>query len=109
MIPERARTTAAGRLRAVEDEVGGDPGGGHGGRGGVAGELDGEHGGVDDAQAGDAADSELGVDDVVVIGSHGVGADAVVDAGAGVDGVPQYFLGCGDVCAGELLVEDIAG
>jgi hypothetical protein len=52
-------------LGVFEDEVGGDPGDRHLGGLGVAGDLDGQDGGVDDAQPGHAADTQLGVDDIV--------------------------------------------
>jgi hypothetical protein len=48
--------------------------------------VQGQDGGVDDAQPGDAADTQLGVNDIVGLRAHGAGADGVVDARAGLEG-----------------------
>ena len=77
--------------------------------GGVAGHLDGQHGGVDDAQPGDTAQPQPGVGDIVGVQAHGAGADGVVAASAGVQGITHHFVGAGHGWSGEVLVGHVVG
>jgi hypothetical protein len=57
-----------------------------------AGDLNGQHGRVDDAQPVDAPDAQLGIHDIVAVRTHRARTDGVVAAALSVDGMLQSVV-----------------